>query len=738
MPRGPAVALAFLALALPLGAAQPQFWKIEGARDFLDGDTKGLSVDSEGRVRLAPATRLLHDPEAPNVWCLAHDAKGTLYAGTGNDGKVFKVEAGKGSLFFDAAELEVHALAVGPDGRVYVGTAPSGKVYAVEPGGRATTFFDPPEKYIWALLFDKAGNLLVATGAEGKIYRVDPKGKAQIVLTSPDTHILSLATDDRGNVYAGSSPNGIIYRLDAAMKVFVVHDSAYREVKAIDVGPDGSLYAAAVDGKPKDEATRPSAPTPPQVQPGPTAEVTVTESFAVLPPAGGVLAPPLRGPEGPAPGTAKGAVLRILPSGEVDTLWSSPDETPHSLVRSGDAVLVGTGNKGKLYQVRDNRTWTMLMVLPADQVTGLARGSAGGVLLATSNPGRIYAVESAAATKGTFTSKIKDTETVSGWGRLRWEASLPGGTEIEIQARSGNTGSPDSTWSDWSAPFRHREGDPVTSERARFLQVRAELTGKDGLSPVLDTITVAYLQRNLRPQVQSITVHPPGEVFQKPISITGEMEVLGLEPGQAPERGSAAAAARASMPPVTSYSRRLYQKGIQTFSWKADDPNGDTLVYEVHYRAVGDSKFRLLRKGLTEPVLAWDTSTVPNGRYVIRVTASDAPSNPSALALAGDKESVPFDVDNTPPVVTATLAHRGAPIRIRVVAKDDSSIIRKTEYSVDGGRWEEVHPTDGINDSLEETYEITLDSLPGPGPHVVVVRAYDLLGNSATARVDVP
>ena len=105
-------------------AAQPQFWRIEGARDFLDGTTEGLSIDSEGRVRLAPLTRPAYDPEVPFVWCLARDPKGVIYAGTGNDGKVFKVEGGKGSLFFDAQELEVHALAVGPDGRLYVGTSP--------------------------------------------------------------------------------------------------------------------------------------------------------------------------------------------------------------------------------------------------------------------------------------------------------------------------------------------------------------------------------------------------------------------------------------------------------------------------------------------------------------------------------------------------------------------------------------------------------------------------------------
>ncbi len=47
---------------------------------------------------------------------------------------------------------------------------------------------------------------------------------------------------------------------------------------------------------------------------------------------------------------------------------------------------------------------------------------------------------------------------------------------------------------------------------------------------------------------------------------------------------------------------------------------------------------------------------MPNGRYVIRVTGTDAPSNPEALALTGDKESAPFEVDNTPPTVLVSLA----------------------------------------------------------------------------------
>jgi hypothetical protein len=454
-----------------------------------------------------------------------------------------------------------------------------------------------------------------------------------------------------------------------------------------------------------------------------------------VPPATGASGIAPRTTETPAPGTPKGALLRILPSGEVDTLWSSSEETPHALLRAADRILLGTGNKGKLYQVRDDRTWSMVTVLPAEQVTALARRPGGAAVLATSNPGKVHLLEAVSGTRGTFTSKVKDTETVSVWGHLRWEVDLPAGAEVQMQTRSGNTGRPDSTWTDWSAPYTHREGDPIANERARFLQIKATLVGKEGASPLLDSVSAAYLQRNLRPQVQSITVHAPGEVFQKPISISGETEILGLEGGPGPDR--AAAARASSMPPATTYSRKLYQRGIQTFSWKADDPNGDTLVYEVSYRAVGDRTFRTLRKGLTEAVLAWDTSTVPNGRYVIRVTASDAPSNPAPLALTGDKESLPFEVDNTPPTVTVTLTSR-SPLRLRAVAKDDSSLIRRAEYSVDGGKWEEVHPTDGINDSREETYEITLETLSGSGPHIVVVRASDSLGNASTARVEVP
>jgi hypothetical protein len=331
---------------------------------------------------------------------------------------------------------------------------------------------------------------------------------------------------------------------------------------------------------------------------------------------------------------------------------------------------------------------------------------------------------------------VKDTDTVSGWGRVSWEGVTPPGTEVRIETRSGNTATPDATWSDWSPPATQPAGEPIRSERARFLQLRVSLAGKAGASPTVAAVTAAYLQRNLAPVVRSTTVHPPGEAFQKPITATGEPEILGLDTDPLSER-AAAQRPPAGSPPSISFSRKLFQRGIRTFSWQAEDPNGDPLLFDVLYRAMGDERWRPLREGLTEPVFAWDTATVPNGRYVLRVVASDAPGNPPAFALTGSKDCPSFEVDNAPPAIVAALDPR-RPGRVRATVRDDASPVRKLEISTDAGRWVEVHPTDGIADSPEETYDIPLPAKAGGGPRVVVLRATDLLGNVATARVDAP
>src|SRR5207244_12071011 len=115
------------------------------------------------------------------------------------------------------------------------------------------------------------------------------------------------------------------------------------------------------------------------------------------------------------------------------------------------------------------------------------------------------------------------------------------GTRVELFTRSGNTETPDDTWSNWSSAYTHADGTSITSPKARYLQWRTVMTGTKTETPVLTSVMTAYLQRNLRPTVRSLTVHPPGIVFQKPFS-TGEPELAGFEDHWTPDRPPAAAA----------------------------------------------------------------------------------------------------------------------------------------------------------------------------------------------------
>ena len=134
--RGPAAIAIAALLVLPLRASSPKFFQAASQTDFLKGDVENLSIDSQGQLTLGPATELVYETSAPFLWSMVSAPDGTLFIGTGNEGKVFRVDPqGKGSLFFDSTELEAHALAPAPNGGVYVGTSPDGRIYKVDRNG---------------------------------------------------------------------------------------------------------------------------------------------------------------------------------------------------------------------------------------------------------------------------------------------------------------------------------------------------------------------------------------------------------------------------------------------------------------------------------------------------------------------------------------------------------------------------------------------------------------------------
>jgi hypothetical protein len=136
---------------------------------------------------------------------------------------------------------------------------------------------------------------------------------------------------------------------------------------------------------------------------------------------------------------------------------------------------------------------------------------------------------------------------------------------------------------------------------------------------------------------------------------------------------------------------------------------------------------RQLREGLTGEIFVWDTTTVADGRYQIRVLASDRPSNAGDRALTGDRESDALEVDNTPPTLAFEVSRTGNAARLVVRARDARSPIQKVEYSLDGGPWQLVYPVDGLADAPDERYEIPLAA--EADARRMVVRATDRLQN---------
>jgi hypothetical protein len=457
-------------------------------------------------------------------------------------------------------------------------------------------------------------------------------------------------------------------------------------------------------------------------------QITVTSVAGVGVDAGVATPSPAAGQAG---AKAKGAVYRIAPDGLWDTVWQSTDDIPYDVFPQADgSLLVGTGSKGKIFQVVEGSARSTLVArASAQQVTRFARSAGGDVFYAASNPGKIFRLSSSAATRGEYQSDVRDAGTVASWGTLRWHALTPPGTSVEVSTRSGNTSRPDESWSDWSAPYANASGAQVASPKARYLQWRVVLAGKDA-SPVLTSVTAAYLPRNARPLVETITVHPPGTVFYKPYP-TGEQDLAGFDSGTSDGYQPGRIGGSASSSTTPALGRRTYEKGLQTFAWKAADEGDDRLLFDVFYRREGDTTWRPLRRGLWDPLLTWDTTSVPDGTYTIKVVASDAPSNAPGSALAGELESAAFEIDNTPPTIErrATTASGDRTV-IQFVVRDDHSAVQRVEYSLDANRWRLVYPVDGIADSREEIFEIVLEEAAN-----AIVRASDSLGNIATEVV---
>jgi hypothetical protein len=266
----------------------------------------------------------------------------------------------------------------------------------------------------------------------------------------------------------------------------------------------------------------------------------------------------------------------------------------------------------------------------------------------------------------------------------------------------------------------------VTSPPARFLQWKVTLTDPQAAVRGVD---VAYLPANLGPRITRILVSalgaplsklpeggPPGSLVQTlPGGVRVEFQVPSNRGPETP----------------ASDTDAVWARRYRALSWEAEDPNGDSLRFDLELRAEEESGWKPLKKDLEGSPWMWDSATVPDGWYRVRLAASDRAANPPGQAFSTSRESDPFLVDNTPPRLTGL---RVSEATLAGTAEDAASPIRRIEVAVDGESWLQVFPEDGIADLPQESFTHTLTGLTS-GDHVIVVRAFDAAGNPGTGRL---
>jgi hypothetical protein len=724
-------AVAFVTLGVCL-AVDTRFWEQGDRSDFEKGTLHRLSLRSDGRVFPAPDFTEVFDSSTPYLWAMAADSKGNLYTAGGGSGsgtaKLFQIDtSGKGRAFAELEGLEIHAIVVDSSGQVYAATDPDGKVFKIGPDGKPQVFYDPHQKYIWALAFNRKGDLFVATGDQGEIHRVSRDGKGSVFFKTEETHARSLAIDAEENLIVGTEPGGLILRVSPSGQGFVLYQAPKREITAVAVAKDGAIYAAGVGNKTL------SVPSPaPALQPTPTAITASSQGSSTLTTIPQHVSPPPSFSSGPTAISGGSEVYRINPDGSPRKSWTNSQDIVYAISFDANGLpLLGTGNRGKIYRLDSDVISTELLDASPTQVTGFGRGSNGELYAVTGNIGRVYRVGPGIEKSGSFESEILDASSFSYWGRI----SYRGKGNIAVFTRSGNLNRPESNWSPWARLTPDLGAEPIcdscgggrsSSPPARFFQYKIELTGA---TAEVSYVEIAYIAKNEAPAVDDVEITPPNYRFPTPVLSITPSNSITLAPIGQPHRSSSSSGLDIGTSQTLNYA-----KGYIGVRWSAFDEDGDSLIYKVEIRGVKESGWKLLKDAVKEKYLSWDSTAFPDGEYMIRVTASDSPSNPHDQSLEGTLESDPFLIDNTPPQILKLAATvSGNKIEVHWKAKDARSNIDKAEYSVNGGEWLLIHPVTRLSDSPEEDYHLEIDR--GSGEQVIAVRVNDEYDNQAVDKV---
>jgi len=683
-----------IASAGPVRAEQPSA-TFNSFNDWTSSDFRGVRIEADGRLRLGPNLRRVAQLPEGVVWAAVSDGASGAYLSAGNEGKLFHYVAGqmkplaqvKGGIVFAMARMG-QDLVVAPSGE--------GKLFRVTPSGEVKPFADIDAKLVWALAVDGTDVVVAGGGERGATLVLAREGSSRKLADLPEeTAFTCLVPDGRGGYYLGSHGRGLLLRYTGVRtgdRLETLMATGFEEVRALAVH-NGQVYAGATSGR------------------------TGRISSGVLERREGYLAE--------TSAATRSAVIRLNPDRVPQTLWQSGQSQIFALTVWNGQLLVGTGNRSRLFSIPLSEAGGVNPFSALDDL-GTAQATAflnlgADLLVVGSNPAELHLLGEAQATEGTIESRILKGAPLADWGRAYLEADTPAGTSVTLQTRTGATEIPDGTWSPWTPPLR--SGERPALPPARFAQFRLKLAStRGGATPAVESVVVHWANRNLPPVWDGVDIMPPGLVITR----NAPPEDIGIE--RVPLETQ-------KLIPALAYAggeKRSFRRGAQAFVFRVTEPNADQLQFRIRLLPETGAPMEL-EAAWKERFFTFDTLVVPDGKYRLEVTASDAATQPFNASLSALWRTPPFAIDHTPPVISALAAvPEGDGVRVTFKARDETSTLKSAALSADGAAWLELVPDDGIFDAREKTFSalVPRDRVKGSR---VLVRVIDAKNNEQSA-----
>lgn len=703
--------------ASPLFSAKQASWGLTDAKDFVRGKHYGTAVSSSGRLTLVPTVSSMYRSTDFTPWKTAVSA-GTVYlAGWGSNRVLALREGGQNTVVFpkDSADGQessaVSALAVEQDGSLLIATWPDHMVRHVRPDGHVMAKWTVPCSTIWDIAVTTTGKRFAA-GDNGTLYEIsDNAGNGHAVCSVPDLHIYALAADADGGLYLATAPRGKIYHLSAAEQLTAIYEASGTSMTAVTslvVDKAGNLYAG--------------------------------------------LSPSC-------------SVLRIAKDGAVQTIMTGvgkDNKHVYALQMVGDDLYAATGLAGGIYRISAPASATPDVTIvyaredlrASDEhdpgtgpeslvVTSLAATAGGTIYAATAFPAQLLKLTP--RTDAIFVSPAMRAPAIAKWGTVDLLTADGSNANFAVESRSGATSTADNTWSAWKAV--NKADARVGSTPATYMQFRIHLTNQSGNTPLLKNLRMTYQAANQPPTVK-FTEPVPGAA----VSGTKDLKWEASDPdGDALDEtlfvsadgGKSWTLLAETEPPQPAAETKPEAKPA-TGDAKTDAKAGDAKPEakpDTTSTAPAGKEAEKPRAKIANKTYSWDTKTLPDGVYQIKIVASDLFAKPADPKSA--EAVITVTVDNTPPTVAVEDRVNGIAGVARLELTDALTPITCGAFRLDDYPWIALVPEDGVYGSKREWVKLIIPSEKiklSSGEHKLTLQAKDAAGNlmNRTVQVVIP